>query len=315
MIDRDMERTWTPIVGNFEASIANMISMGLLEDAPLEDKLDKKYRVSDLKELLEGRDIKAKGKKSELISAAIENTDQQSISDMVADVRLYVASESGKKFIETYKTDKEKEYSSMERDALGYLSKGDARRAAQRISQYRALQNYPGSQWLNRPYNVPETYIKAASSLIKYSYDDLPLNESHRKDIGMQLALSIMLGETVKESASRLLSESYDVFSWGPLVDHLKETSYCKCSGLENIKKEEVVELYTEKQILQAFAENDLECLSATHIGKGIRILPARGNSCISCYSGKNEYQWSEIDKIPKMPRHLGCHCKYVAWI
>jgi hypothetical protein len=83
------EQLWTPIVGPLEHNIARFVSRGFLEEAPLADKFEAKYWVADLKQLLEGKDIKAGGKKGEMVATLLEAMPPDGAAALVMDVRLY----------------------------------------------------------------------------------------------------------------------------------------------------------------------------------------------------------------------------------
>lgn len=310
-VDEEMIRTWSPIAGNLEGCIARFLNDGLLEEASVQEKLDKKYRVNDLKALLEGHDVKAKGKKSELISLLIEINSPQMVEELVSGIRLYKATDKGRMLIDSYLLDKQRAREIMEVDTMDSLLKQDLKKAVGSIMKFRTQMSLTGKDIEE----IPALSLKVASKLLSYKYDELTLNEKQRREIGAQLALSALLCESLEDAGERLLRASYDVFSWETMIDYLKITSLCYCSGSSVEKPEEMAELYAHKYMLKAQSEADLESLSSAHIGRGVKIFPAKGSSCLTCYSGKSEYLWSELDRIPAVPGHLGCHCKYVAWI
>ncbi len=200
-IDMQTEQQWTPIVGPLEHNIARFVSRGYLEESPLEDKFEAKYRVPDLKQMLEGRDIRIKGKKGEMIAALLGVIPQDEAATLVADVRLYRPTPAGRHRIESYLGLKEKAKADMESETFALLLKGDVRRAWSRIARYQTSLMFPDPLWTR---GVPEPLLVEAAHLIRFSYDDLPLDEAHRKAAGAHLAMSVMLGESLADSGKRL---------------------------------------------------------------------------------------------------------------
>ena len=62
-VDSHLAEVWNGITGPLEKSIANFLQENLLTEAPLIEKLGRKYRVVDLKLLLARYEVKARGKK------------------------------------------------------------------------------------------------------------------------------------------------------------------------------------------------------------------------------------------------------------
>ncbi len=315
-VDQNLQQTWTPIVGSLEHNIALFTSEGLIEEASLEEKFESKFRVADIKALLEKHSISAKGKKTELIAKYLDSIPHAAAAAEVADVRLYRATAEGKKHIELYMKEKDMARKTMEASAVAYLMNGDLARAGQRIAQYEAQQVFisgPGIDWSK---GMPEPYLKMAAYLLAYDYEELPLLEKERKEVRVRLALSALLGETYAEAGRRILDVANGEFGWAVFANVLRMNPCCGYAKSCNLDDPlEIAQLYARMRMTEACTSLDLEKLSASRIGKGIKILPANGDRCISCTMGKHQYSWSELQKLPRLPRHWGCQCTYAAWI
>ncbi len=315
-VDKDMYQAWTPIVGSLEQNIAQFTSEGLIEEASLEEKFDSKYRVADLKSLLEKHSIAAKGKKIELIAKFLDSIPLTTASGYVAGVRLYHATGAGKKYVESYTTRKDMERKTMEASATAYLMNGDLTRAGQRIALFESQQIFhrtPGIDWTK---GMPETYLKIAAYLLAYNYDELPLLESQRREVGAKLALSVLLGESYEEAGKRIIAVANGEFGWTVFGNVLRTNPCCGYATACNLDDPlEIATLYARTRITEATTNMDLETLASYRLGKGIKILPANGDNCISCTRGKHQYLWSELQNLPKLPKQWGCQCSYSAWI
>src|SRR5271157_256857 len=315
-VDQNMSQAWTPIVGSLEQNIASFISEGLVEEASIEEKFDAKYRVADLKTLLERHSIPAKGRKNELIARYLDSIPLTTAANDVAGVRLYHATGKGKKSIDSYLNQKEMDRKMMEASAMAYLTNGDITRAGQRIALYESQQVFHRGTAIDWTKGMPESYQKIAAYLIAYNYDELPLMESQRKEAGAKLALSVLLGESHDEAGRRILEVANGEFGWTVFGNVLRTDSCCGYAAICDLDDPyEIAKLYATTRINEASTNVDLETLSAYRLGKGIRILPANNDNCVSCTRGKHQYLWSEIQNLPRLPKQWGCQCTYSAWI
>jgi hypothetical protein len=304
-----MEQAWTPIVGPLEHNIARFVSRGFLEEAPLADKFDAKYRVSDLKQMLENKGIRAKGKKSEMIVAFIGTLPQAEAEALVADMRLYRPTPAGSHRIESYIAMKEKARQEMEAEALSLLLRGDVRRAWSRIARHQMSQMFPDSKWTR---SAPEPLLEEAACLMRLNYDDLPLDEARRKTAGAHLAMSVLMGESFADAGKRLTDFTSGLFDWTQATAFIRPNP---CGPEMASDQASLAEMYAVTRIKEALGHCELNSLKSERMGKGIKILPVHCADCNICNGGKYQYEWSEIDLLPRLPRQMGCQCTYVAWL
>ncbi len=316
-VDESLRQTWTPIVGSLEHNIALFTSGGLLAEASLEEKYDSKFRVAELKALLDAHSIPSKGKKSELIARYLETIPPATAVQEVADIRLHKLTAEGKKRIDVYMAQKDMARRTMEASALAYLMSGDVTRAGQRIALYEAKQIFPrgpGIDWAAK--GMPEHCLKVAAYLLAHDCAELPMGDSQRKEVGAKLALAVLLGETSAGAGRRILDVANGEFSWAVFGNVFRTNPCCgpaKTCDLDD--PAEVAQLYARMRIGEAGIRTDLEKLSSLRLGKGIKILPANSSHCLACTSGKHQFLWSEIQGMPALPRQWGCQCTYAAWI
>lgn len=308
-IDTDFERAWAPVVGPIEHHIARFVSRGFLSEAPLEEKFDEKFRISDLKQMLDTRDIKIKGKKGEMIAALIDAMPAEEAATLVADVRIYRPTPEGQRRISGYVLQKEKAWKEMEAGALEILARGDVRKAWSRIAKYQSSQVQPEARWAR---GIPEPLLEEAAHLVRLEYDDLPLNEAQRRMAGAHLALSVLLGESFADAGKRMLRFTDGLFDWSQALMFLRPSP---CGTEHEAGAAALAELYASTRIKEAHAACELDSLKSVRLGKGIKILPAHCLDCSICNGGKYQYEWSEIEALPRLPRQIGCQCSYAAWL
>jgi hypothetical protein len=315
-VDRNMSEAWTPIVGSLEHNIARFTSEGLIDEASLDEKFDSKYRVADLKTLLEKHSIPTKGRKAELIARYLDTIPLTTAANDVMEVRLYHATAAGKKILDAYLNQKEMDRKMMEASAMAYLMNGDLTRAGQRIALYESQQVFRRGSGIDWSKGMPEAYIKTAAYLLAYNYDELPLLEGQRKEVGARLALSVLLGESYEDAGRRILDVANGEFGWTVFGNVLRTNPCCGYALTCDLDDPfEIAKLYARARISEASSNVDLESLATSRLGKGIKILPANHETCVSCTRGKHQYLWSEIQNLPRLPRQWGCQCLYSAWI
>ena len=309
-VDFTMEHAWTPVAGPLEYNIARFISDGLIEESSLDEKIDAKFKVAEIKEMLDERGIKVKGKKQEMITMLLNSMTQADAESLIADVRMFRLTEQGSLKIEAYKAASEKARKEMESDALTLLTKGDVRKAWSRIARYYEGQLNTETKW-TRP--IPDILACEATHLLKMPYNDLPLALVQRREVGAQLALSVLLGEHFEYAGKRLINYAGSAFDWSQALA-FNMPNPCGI-GEDLTDAESLATKYATTRICEALTACELNSLKAFRTGKGIKVLPIRGNDCNVCHSGKFTYAWSELEQLPKLPRQIGCHCTYAAWL
>ncbi|WP_424356985.1 SAP domain-containing protein [Methanocella sp. MCL-LM] len=305
-----MEQAWTPVAGPLEHNIARFISEGLLEEASLEEKIDSRYKAAEIKQMLEDRGIKAKGKKQEMITTLINSTTQAQAELLVPEVRMFRLTEQGNRKISEYRAAMEKAKAEMEAETITQLTRGDVRKAWARIARYYESQLTCDPRW-TKP--VPDIMACEATHLLKMPYDDLPLTVTQRKELGAHLALSVLLGEPFEDAGNRMMKYTGGVFDWTQVLAFHRPNPCGVNSQPEDA--EALAVLYATTRIHEALTACELTSLKASRLGKGIKVLPVHGNDCHVCHSGKFAYAWSELEQLPRLPRQIGCHCTYAAWL
>ena len=260
-VDNRIEELWTPLLGSVEQQIARFLSDALIEEASPEEKFDCKFRVADMKQLLESHSIPvpAKGKKSELVKKYLDTLPVETASIAVADVRLYHATPKGTEYIEMYNYEKAAGYRSMEVSAMASLMNGQINRAGERIALYESQQMFPRGAGIDWSKGMPEPFLKTAGYLLEHNYDDLPLSENQRKEVGMLLALSVLLGESYEQAGKRLLSLDNGEFAWAVFGNVLRTNPCCGfATSCDPDDPKAIAELYAHTHMTEASVNRDL---------------------------------------------------------
>lgn len=309
-VDIALEHEWTPVAGPLEYNIALFVSDGLLEESSLSEKIDARYKAADLKQMLEERGIKAKGRKQEMIATLIGSMTQAQAESLVTDIRMYKLTAQGNTKIEAYQAAREKALATMEAEAVAMLLKGDVRRAWSRVSRHYEEQLSHDLKW-SRP--MPDILACMTMHLLKMPYDDLPLTQKQRRELGAHLALSTLIGEPFEVAGKRISRYCEGALDWTSVLAFHRPNPCGTSSHTEDA--ESLATLYATTRIQEALSACELTSLKSAKLGKGIKVLPVQGNDCHVCHSGKFTYTWSELEQLPKLPRQVGCHCTYAAWL
>jgi hypothetical protein len=211
----------------------------------------------------------------------------------------------------------------LEQPALQALLQGHVTDAVGLIAQ--AERHSPG---LDHPdqtasQGTPPSLVDTASYLLTLPYDDLPYPAELRRLVGAQLSLGVLLWERPEAIAVRLLRLTDGQFSCPSLETFLRHNPPGKLWFHFNPNRpQDRAALYAQTRCVEAAAAMRLNRLLEANVPtrrqggyQGIEILYAAGHQCGICLESKRQYRWEEFDSLPKLPRHWGCRCMYVAWI
>jgi len=132
-------------------AISRFIKEGLLVEGGLEDRLNYRYKVTDLRGLLKERNLKVSGNKDELISRLIEY-DRKGVEKLVSGLKLVKCSMQGRTLAEDYLATVKEQRQLAEEQTLLALKDRNFRKASQIVSSYEAQQVFPrgiGIDWKN----------------------------------------------------------------------------------------------------------------------------------------------------------------------
>lgn len=204
----------------------------------------------------------------------------------------------------------------MTEEALSHLRKGDVRQAGKVIAAYEAAQLFFRGIGIDWSRGMPGPEVDKASYLLRASYRDVGVSEDQRREIGPRLALAELLGVSIGDAGMMLLEVTEGRFPCPDLERYLRgEPTGGFTTEHDPESPKDLATLYAHTRMFEATAWLDRTRLISNKIGKGITILHNNGDDCSVCHRGKHEFKWSEIDKLPALPRHWGCRCLYLAWI
>lgn len=170
---------------------------------------------------------------------------------------------------------------------------------------------------------ISPSLIDTASYLLTLAYDDLPYPADLRRLVGAQLSLGVLLWERPDAIALRLLRLTDEQFSCPALETFLRHNPPGRLwFHFNSNRPQDRATLYAQTRCVEAAAAVRLKGLLAANAPTqrargyhGIEILYAAGHQCGICLESKRHYRWAELESLPKLPRHWGCRCMYVAWI
>lgn len=134
-----------------EIVIGKFLADGVLRPAGLQEKLDYKFKASDLKLMLRERGLKVSGRKEELARRLIGN-DGQAMHEATSGLELYLCTEAGTQLVDNYLEREQARKDAAVREVLGLLMSREYSKAVHIMARFEASQVFPrgvGIDWEN----------------------------------------------------------------------------------------------------------------------------------------------------------------------
>lgn len=139
----------TALKENPKQAIKRFLDEGMLEQADLKTKLDYKFKVAELKDMLKKMGLTVSGRKDDLIQRLIQAS-IDSMKHITAGLSILVCSKNGQKIIDQYILNEEAKRNRIEQQVLEHLQQHKFREASLTVSSYEAEQIFPrgiGIDW------------------------------------------------------------------------------------------------------------------------------------------------------------------------
>jgi hypothetical protein len=125
------------------AVVEQLIQKGLLELAPLAERVSFKFKVEELRSMLKARGLPVSGTKAKLIQRLIEHA-APAMAEATRDVGpLYQCTARGLQLVEQYLAEEEVNRESAEREVLDLLAQGQYEAAVRRVNECEVTQVFP----------------------------------------------------------------------------------------------------------------------------------------------------------------------------
>ena len=323
-IDNNFKERWNKKVGNVDNHIKFFIKKDLIQPPPIDVTLNKLYTVAELKSILERKNIKVKGRKSDLINAAIENSSPSELKKLTSKYKVYELTSQGKKVLnELEEKQKQKEHL-IEMECIAALLDKTPKKAIEFI-----YKKYPdteifslmsdGSVGLSQHTN---DYIitKEVELILKLDFKDSNIPYSKHKKISAAIALYHVLGISIYDMTIKVQEIINMPFYCDDLFEFTRNNSTYMTNDIhqsikngDTINDFDLLNIYIHTKLFLAINKVNLEYLTKYRTGLGIKINCA--DDCPICKAQKRFYKWNEIHTVPKLPIHWGCRCIYTSWI
>lgn len=305
-LDTKMARAWDVHVGGIDRALAKLQAEGLIRDATTAEKLSAKYVVKELKAMIEGRGLPARGKKADMVQSLLACVPNAELARQLSDVSLYMLTDEGTAVLKDRDAQAERARIAMEDAAYQALVQGNLEEASDLIERY--SREYAFSPWET---GEPKGYPFSTRLMLNNRFRELQANPQQRRAFGAAAVLAKMLDMSPAERALAALGGE---FNCPPLEQFLKAPSgYAAKFDPDSV--EDRIDLYLHTKETELVGARDLARIKKQHFGKGVVVTASRGTDCSLCTEGKREYTWDEIDALPRVPRHWGCQCWYAAWL
>lgn len=298
---------WTEALG----APAERVLDRLLQEGALEPK----FRLADLKPLMEQYGLKKSGKKADLLARLVEAMAPEEAVALFANVRAFAPTPAGTAQINAYLARCEAEKSETERKILVALDRGDMQAAGDAAAAYAAAQVFPRGIGIDWSEGYPPPYLEEFSQMMADPQVALPYPADIKKKIAAQLVLAQMMGEDGLKWTRRVLEVTGGAFECPDIDDFLHDPVGGYASGIDRTNPQEVADLYLHTLSFRASAMTSLKKLRTQRsLGlKGIEILNVRDQPCRVCDAGRHKFSFAQLADLPALPRHWGCRCLYAA--
>jgi len=277
---------WKHVLGETPSkAISRFLAEGMLERTDTAKSLEWKYKVPDLKKMLEERNLPISGNKSDLISRLIE-TDPNGMKKDISGLNVLLCSEQGHQISNDYlATEKEKRLN-VEQQVLDALRNRKFKKASLLVSSFEAEQVFArgmGVDWQNHD----STRDIAVLKIIFASNPKILKNLNNEWSEHLRLAAGMM-------------------YLWG--------TGVAKGWLPPNLETGLVMDGDTVARMMEFHALHQINLAQYREWGnKSVKISTANdGRTCEACkkIAGKK----FKIDEVPELPYEkytctIGCRC------
>jgi len=268
-------------------SIKRFIDEGLIGVADLENVLNYKYKVSELKEMLKQRELPVSGRKDDMIKRLV-TTDPSGMKKTVAGLRVLQCGQHGKELAEKFLLGEQEKRSRVEMEVLEYIKKRKFKDASVAVAAYESEQVFPrglGIDWKHHNTNRDREMMNTIFSNTPKILSKLRDNKLDLLRQGTAM-MSLWGKNTAKE--------------WLP-PDFSTEFSFD-------------VDTAARMFLFHAIHKTSLEQYRKSGVVKFVEILPAQ-DSCDECKKFANKkYKLNEVPELPheNCNHEKGCRCTLI---
>jgi len=263
----------------------------LVRKGDLNEKMEAKFKVSDLKSLSKERNLPSTGKKAALIDRLIQS-DRLGMESLVSNIEILTCTDDGRAIAEEFITREEELKSRVEKKTVGLLKEGKYREAISAVADYRG----------------PPKEIKDRSGMV-FGMQNPERDEAQLKTIFSKTPSTLQSLNDEQLNALRIAAGMMVI--WGS--NNGKKWLPEDFSNPSNISVEAAMRTLLSHGV---FLENIQRYKKAGV--KFVRILSAGTLSCENCR--KHEGRVYPIDQVialpnPECTHEMGCRCCLVAEI
>lgn len=276
-------------------AVSGFIAAMLIEPVSVQEKLDAKFGLANLKQMLKEKGLPVSGKKIDLIERLI-SADQTAMAMSVTDLQIFRCSEKGRKLVEDYLAGEKAKRVNTEISVQNAIREGNFRHAVLLRATFEAEQVIPvglGIDWKHYDTKRDETILKMI-----FSRKPKVLSMLNKEQIE-QVRLCAAMGHVM----------GYSYGKW-PLPDDFKTDS-----PLENIDLVHV--LMTNVHFHREMKE--FRDIQKAGIQMSVEILTRNDEHVCAICKEASEYTYS-LSEVPELPHEKctnphGCRCSVGASI
>ncbi len=287
--DFALSESWKAALGeNPKQAIKRFQDEGMLVEAGLDGRIDYKFKVTELKNLLKERGLPVSGRKNDLIQRLIQ-ADSKGMKKTVAGLIVLLCSEQGQEVAEQFLASEESKRDKTEQQVLQYLSQRKFKEASTVVASYEAEQVFPRGIGIDWQHHNPTRDIAILNAIAQGKPRILKsLSESQLNTL--RLAAGMM-------------------YLWG--TNHAKE--WLPPDFETNLALDR--DAATRMVLFHAIHRVEVANYKDNGVAKQVEILVA-SDSCEACkkIAGKR-FKLNDVIELPyeHCTNEIGCRCTLIA--
>lgn len=301
-------------LGDLRSLINSFRLQKYIRDATLSELISKSMLVGQLKEQLKTKGVKVSGTKPVLIDRLIEVLTLEEIELIKEKEQCFIVTQIGWENVNNGTDRFEDELNDFKQKVIKEFTEGSHLCACKYVSDFFASYPFPMGMGVDYKLGFHEKYKSIVEHILTTDYltksmtIDFLLNRRVRSIIATYYLFRFSSFYKSDDPSKNIL-EIYPNFECKEIEDYL--ISQQDDDFNELISQKEVIDYFSKALIREAEGQIEFDSIiSMKNYYKGISVL--EGRICQDCTGVEHKFYWSDIDKLPKLPKSPDCTCIYL---
>lgn len=285
-----------------------------IRDATLTESINKSMLVSQLKGLLKTKGTKVSGTKPVLIDRLIEVLTLEEIELINEKGQCLIVTQKGWEYVNSETDRFEGELNEFKQNVIKEFTEGNHLCACKYISDFYASYPFPMGMGVDYKFGFNEKFISIVECILNTDYitNSMEIDFLFNKKVRSVIATYYLFRFSSfhkSDDLSKNILEIYPNFECKEIEDYL--ISQQDDDFNELISQKEVIDYFSKAIIKEAEGQIEFDIIiSMKNYYNGISVL--EGRICQDCIGKEQFFYWSDIEKLPKLPKSPDCTCIYL---